>query len=98
MKSSKEKRLGAGRVAFLARIEIFKEKILAGHTITSVFEEHEKELGIGYKQFVNYVNRYIKKPQEVKKQEPAKAKPELKPKGKSTTEFLNEPVNKEDII
>lgn len=60
MKSSKEKRLGAGRVAFLARIEIFKEKILAGHTIASVFEEHEKELGIGYKQFVNYVNRYIR--------------------------------------
>lgn len=61
MKSTKVKRLGAGRVAFLARIEIFKEKIIAGHTIASVFEEHEKELGgIGYKQFVNYVNKFIR--------------------------------------
>lgn len=99
MKSSKEKRLGTGRVAFLARIEIFKEKINAGHTIASVYEDHQEDLGIGYKQFVNYVNRYIKfEKQEEKKREPEKVKPEEKYKGKSTTEILNSPVNKEDII
>lgn len=60
MESSKEKRLGAGRVAFLARVEVFKEKISAGHTMAAVYEDHQKELGISYSQFANYVNRYIR--------------------------------------
>lgn len=63
MKSSKDKRLGDGRVAFLARVEVIKEKIDAGHTMASIYEDYQKQLGIGYKQFVNYVNRFIRNKQ-----------------------------------
>lgn len=73
MASSKGKRLGAGRVAFLARIEIFREKITAGHTMQMVYEEHQDQLGIGYSQFVNYINRYIRK-KAVNETKPAQAK------------------------
>lgn len=61
MESAKKKRLGSGRVAFLARIEVFREKINAGHTMTTVYEDNQEQLGISYSQFVNYVNRYIRK-------------------------------------
>lgn len=60
MKPSKDKRLGAGRVAFLARVEVIREKIDAGHTMASIYEDYQKPLGIGYKQFVNYVNKFIR--------------------------------------
>jgi hypothetical protein len=67
MEPSKEKRLGTGRVAFLARIGVFTVKINAGHTMRMVYEDHQDELGISYSQFVNYVNRYIRKiPNETK--------------------------------
>lgn len=61
MKDAKKKRLGAGRVAFLANIEAFRLKINAGYTMQQVYDEHEDQLGISYTQFVNYVNLYIKK-------------------------------------
>jgi|SRR5687768_3060657 len=91
MKASKEKRLGAGRVAFLARRDVFREKIEAGHTMATVYEEYEKQLGISYSQFVHYVNRYIRsKPDgdkpgiEATNKEPVK-KPEYgQPKFKRT--------------
>lgn len=60
MKSPKKKRLGAGRVAFLARVGAIKEKIDAGHTMASIYEEYQQQLGIGYKQFVNYINKFIR--------------------------------------
>lgn len=64
-----KKRLGTGRVAFLARIDVLQEKIKAGHTIAMLHDEYKKELGISYGQFLNYVNRYIrKKPENETKQ------------------------------
>ena len=60
MKSPKKKRLGAGRVAFLARVGAIKEKIDAGYTMASIYEDYQRDLGIGYKQFVNYVNKFIR--------------------------------------
>lgn len=94
MKSSKEKRLGAGRVAFLARVEIFKQKIEAGHTMQEVYDEYQKDLGISYSQFAFYVNRYIKgevknevKPQQTKEpvRKPRGTSPEL-PKFKRSSD------------
>lgn len=60
MEMEKKQRLGAGRVAFLARKEGIKTKIEAGYTMIAVYEEHQKELGISYGQFVNYVNKFIR--------------------------------------
>lgn len=96
MESSKEKRLGTGRVAFLARVEIFTEKINAGHTMATVYEEHQKELGISYSQFVNYVNRFIRKAQEGKKEELSKVRENSKPKAKEG--FIFDPKSKEDLL
>jgi hypothetical protein len=60
MEEGKKKRLGAGRVAFLARKDAIKEKVDAGHTLITVYEEYQKDLGIGYVQFLNYVAKFIK--------------------------------------
>lgn len=59
--STDKKRLGAGRVAFLENIELFKEKIAAGHTMISVYEDNQQKLGVSYQQFVSYVNKFIRK-------------------------------------
>lgn len=60
MEDAKKKRLGAGKVAFFARIDKIKARIDARHTMITVYEEFEKDLGISYGQFVNYVNKEIK--------------------------------------
>lgn len=97
MELEKKKRLGAGRVAFLARKEAIKAKIDAGHTMITVYEEHQKQLGIGYGQFVNYVNKFIRsKPSEAKSPEERKLKkPEPgddRPGFKSSTRKLDDLV------
>lgn len=58
--TSSKRRLGTGRVAFLARKDAIKEKLDAGYTMVLVYEEYQSRLGIGYKQFVNYVNKFIR--------------------------------------
>ena len=102
MKESKKAVRGSGRVAFIARIEGIKKMVEEGHPLLSIYQTYENDLPFRYSQFVKYVNRYIKLEgmfeQKGKKQEPEKVKPEEKYKGKSTTEILNSPVNKEDII
>ena len=61
MAIEKKRRLGSGRVAFLARKDEIRAKIEAGHTMISVYEEYQKkQLGISYGQFVNYVNKFIR--------------------------------------
>lgn len=92
----KKKRLGTGRIAFLARIDVLREKIKAGHTIAMLHDEYKNELGISYGQFLNYVNRYIRsKPDENKPKLPEEGKtkpivessdekPRFKPSGKRT--------------
>jgi hypothetical protein len=56
-----KKRLGTGKIAFLARVDAIREKINAGHTVAMLHDEYKKEIGINYGQFLNYVNRYIRR-------------------------------------
>ncbi len=72
MKPPKNKRIGSGRVAFLARQDAIKERFNAGYTMAAIYEDYQKELGIGYSQFVNYVNKYIRSKAGV---EPAEREP-----------------------
>lgn len=56
---AKKPRRGAGKVAFLARLETFKELFKAGHEQRTVFDQYENELGISYSQFNRYHAKYI---------------------------------------
>ncbi len=58
---SKRPRRGAGRVAFLARLEQFRELLAAGNEQRTIYDDFggEAELGISYSQFNRYVVRYI---------------------------------------
>lgn len=51
---------GAGRVAFLARIEDIRKEIHAGYPLLAIYQEYEKHLKISYSQFARYVTRYIR--------------------------------------
>ncbi len=100
MEEVKKKRLGAGRVAFLARKEEIKELLDAGHTIITVYEKYQKRFGISYGQFVNYVNKFIKeKPTEKKLEEVPVPAPAPVRKGKekepSMIETLKPPPEKD---
>jgi len=58
---SKKPRRGAGRVAFLARLEQFRELLAAGNEQRTIYDDFggEAALGISYSQFNRYVVRYI---------------------------------------
>lgn len=91
-----KKRLGAGRVAFLARKEEIKTKIEAGYTMVAVYEEHQKQLGISYGQFVNYINKFIRRKPEEKQL--ATTEPKIAEKELSTSEYLRTRPNKKEIL
>ena len=48
---------GAGRVAFLARLDDFRKLIDAGHPLRAIYDDYAEQLGIGYPQFTKYVGR-----------------------------------------
>lgn len=50
---------GAGRVAFLARVDAIRKAISEGYTLTVVYNDHQKHLGISYSQFARYVSKFI---------------------------------------
>ncbi|NMZ00581.1 TraK family protein [Pseudomonas proteolytica] len=52
---------GAGRVAFLARLNDFRKLIDAGHPLRAIHDDCAEQLGIGYPQFTKYVGRYLRK-------------------------------------
>ena len=52
---------GAGRVAFLARLDDFRKLIDAGHPLRAIYDDYAEQLGIGYPQFTKYVGRYVRK-------------------------------------
>jgi hypothetical protein len=90
-----KKRLGTGKIAFLARVDAIREKINAGHTVAMLHDEYKNEIGINYGQFLNYVNRYIRmKPVTVKAEEA----PVTQEKELSTSEFLRTRPNKKDLL
>ncbi|WGC19195.1 TraK family protein [Enterobacter ludwigii] len=63
MGTPKVKLPGAGRVAFLARLDEFRGLIEAGWPITVVYEHHGGDnTGLSYSQFARYVGKYIRKP------------------------------------
>ncbi|PRE08849.1 TraK oriT-binding protein [Burkholderia multivorans] len=62
-KAPKERLTGAGRVAFLARLDKFRDLLEAGWPITVVYETYGgADTGLSYSQFVRYVGKYIRTP------------------------------------
>lgn len=62
-KAPKERLTGAGRVAFLARLDKFRDLLNAGWPITVVYESYGgAETGLSYSQFVRYVGKHIRTP------------------------------------
>lgn len=56
-----KKRLkGAGRVAFLARIDEVRKEVAEGWPLVAIFDRHKGQLGgLSYSQFTRYVQRYV---------------------------------------
>lgn len=51
---------GAGRVAFLARMEDIRTMVHAGYSLTAIYKHHGAGLSVmSYSQFARYVGRYI---------------------------------------
>lgn len=92
----KKKRLGTGKIAFLAREAAIREKIEAGYTVAMLHDEYKNEIEINYGQFLNYVNRYIRR----KPEENSAAEPESKAVKKelSTSEYLRTPLDKKEFF
>jgi len=55
----KQHRKGDGRVAFLARADLFRTLVDAGHPQRSIYDDHAADLGISYSQFNRYVGKYL---------------------------------------
>ncbi|OOV93541.1 TraK family protein [Pseudomonas sp. MF4836] len=72
---------GAGRVAFLARLDDFRKLIDAGHPLRAIYDDYAEQLGIGYPQFTKYVGRYVRKEKDDWHQR--------KGSGKSTSQSLS---------
>ncbi|EJC7212057.1 hypothetical protein M0G61_002296 [Salmonella enterica] len=73
MRTPKVGPTGAGRVAFLARLDEFRGLVQAGWPVTVIYENHGgADTGLSYSQFVRYVGKYIRKPtQRGTQQKPA---------------------------
>lgn len=79
-KTPKEGPTGAGRVAFLARLEDFRSLIQAGWPVTVVYENHGGDnTGLSYSQFARYVGKYIRTPTKRGNQRPSVADETLPP-------------------
>lgn len=53
-----QKSWGAGRVAFIARLDKIKAELGQGVPLTAIYAHHQEALGIGYPSFCKLVNRY----------------------------------------
>lgn len=49
---------GAGRVAFLARLETISREIREGHSLTAIFERHRVALAISYPSFCRLASQF----------------------------------------
>lgn len=56
------RRKGAGRVAFLARLDLIQSLLDAGHSCRAIHDDHLDGLGISYSQFSRYLRRYTRPP------------------------------------
>jgi len=86
-KTPKKGPTGAGRVAFLARLEEFRSLIQAGWPVTVVYENHGGDnTGLSYSQFARYVGKYIRTPTKRGDQRPKVADETLR----STTPLVEQ--------
>lgn len=93
----KEKELGDGKVAFLAKFEKIKKEVETGRTVMSIYREFGPKMGIKYGQFDIYVKRFIKG--ELPKKKIALTPPvKVKEKELSTLEAFKTPTDTKDII
>ncbi|MBS7736777.1 MULTISPECIES: TraK family protein [Pseudomonadota] len=53
---------GAGRVAFLARLDSIRKMVEEGYPVVLIYEQHGEGMGISYSQFARYVARYVQPP------------------------------------
>lgn len=51
-------------MGFLAWRDEFAKLIEAGHTLRSIYTDHQDGIGIGYTQFTRYVTHYIRTGEE----------------------------------
>lgn len=49
---------GAGRIAFIARLDQIRAEISQGVPLTTIHDRHKEALGIGYASFCKLVTRY----------------------------------------
>lgn len=97
---------GAGRAAFLAHVDAFRELLDAGHPLRAIYDDYAERLGIGYPQFTKYVGKFIRKEKDDGHQRKAggstggKPAPEPKP-GAKRPGFEHNPNsgnNRDDLI
>ena len=82
---------GAGRVAFLARLDKIKADLASGVPLKAIYAKHQAGLGIAYPTFCRLVNRYAadakptvqtpapRKPRYATRSSPAPAQPARTP-------------------
>lgn len=102
MEGKRRLRPGAGKVAFMARIDSIKAKIEAYYTMAEVYDEYKDVLPIGYGQFVNYVNEHVKGKEKRKnliEEKKAERKGVVRyEKKKSFMDIQNEEISDEDVF
>ena len=57
---------GAGRIAFLAKREVIRDELEAGHSLTAIYAKYQDALGISYVQFTRYVGFYLRRANETR--------------------------------
>lgn len=70
---------GAGRVAFIARLDKIKGELAQGLPLTTIYANHQAALGIGYPSFCKLVNRYAPDAKLATRRSRAPTTAELKP-------------------
>ncbi|MDA8253276.1 MAG: hypothetical protein M0Z28_29465 [Rhodospirillales bacterium] len=68
---------GAGRVAFLAMLDIIRGELRQGYPLTAIFARHQAALGIRYPGFCKLVRRYAEDAKVVNARAPARQLPPL---------------------
>ena len=81
---------GAGRVAFLARLEAIKADLSAGITLKIIHEKHQAALKIGYASFCRLVSRYAANARPVPFLPPRRRSPMNEPPRQTSADLTKE--------
>jgi hypothetical protein len=68
---------GAGRVAFLARLETISSELREGHSLTTIFERHRLALAISYPSFCRLASQFAADARPARVYSPRAATPNL---------------------